>query len=63
MEIIIFCKNFRTQPDCDLEKFLSSHNIPFSLSQKPPWPEYNLIESFYGNKKARRSGKNKIIII
>eukprot|EP00026_Physarum_polycephalum_P014418 Phypoly_transcript_14932.p1 GENE.Phypoly_transcript_14932~~Phypoly_transcript_14932.p1 ORF type:complete len:298 (+),score=38.19 Phypoly_transcript_14932:61-894(+) len=50
----------RTQPDCDIEEFLRSHHVPYSLSSKPPWPEYQFIESHYGNKKARRSGVHLI---
>jgi len=50
----------RTQPDCDIENFLKSHHIPYALSTKPQWPEYQCVESYYGNKKARRSGVHLI---
>mmetsp|Transcript_18220 Transcript_18220/g.25512 ORF Transcript_18220/g.25512 Transcript_18220/m.25512 type:complete len:297 (-) Transcript_18220:28-918(-) len=49
-------KTIITIPDCDIENFLKAKGISYVLTQKPNFPEYDWIEKFYGDKKARRSG-------
>ena len=43
--------------DCELEGYLKKHGVAYRIASKPTFPEYKLIEDFYGDKVARRSSK------
>jgi hypothetical protein len=45
-----------TTPDCELEAFLAKHGVPYVVALKPQFPEYEMVERYYGNKVTRRSG-------
>jgi len=49
-----------TMDDCQVEEYLKRKGVLYVVGKKPIFPEYNWIEEYYGNKKARRSGVHLI---
>jgi hypothetical protein len=45
-----------TDYDCGLYGYLNKNNIDFKIVSLIPYEEYRMISSFYGDKKAERSG-------
>ncbi len=45
-----------TAEQCGIEDFLTNKEIDFISFDLNPYPEYDIISTFYGDKKAKRSG-------
>lgn len=46
-----------TTPECGLESFLQNHGVPHRVAGRwTEWPEYREIASYYGDRRAARSG-------